>query len=426
MMNELVTGIIFRSHLFQIIDTYICFQELAKHKKKIMAKRKSNTGDGIATQTRLPHSSEKKLSSDDLVLWKSPLQTMNYFCKELFYQIGSFVTTLFQYRVYIFLSVFIVANLIVLTYINGPHQPIVAWCSKKLKWCLYWVGLGVLSSVGLGTGLHTFLLYLGPHIASVTMAAYECGGLNFPEPPYPDKILCPSGIDPRWVTTMWNIMKKVWLEATMWGAGTALGELPPYFVAKTARLTGISQSDELKELKEWEKKKNSQNLDYMDRAKLLVENLIKRVGFFGILVCASVPNPLFDLAGIMCGHFLVPFWTFFGATLLGKAVIKVMIQKIFVIVAFNDSLVTKVLMIVKYIPKVGNDLQNMVTQYLLKQKEKLHNPIDDGSKGLLDVIFNGFIFVMFLYFFASIVNSLAQAYHKRITKSNTQKMTKKK
>ncbi len=40
----------------------------------------------------------------------------------------------------------------------------------------------------------------------------------------------------------------------------------------------------------------------------------------------KVPNPLFDLAGITCGHFLVPFWTFFGATLIGKAIIKVHIQ----------------------------------------------------------------------------------------------------
>lgn len=46
---------------------------------------------------------------------------------------------------------------------------------------------GILSSVGLGTGLHTFLLYLGPHIAQVTLAAYECESLNFPEPPYPDE-----------------------------------------------------------------------------------------------------------------------------------------------------------------------------------------------------------------------------------------------
>lgn len=40
----------------------------------------------------------------------------------------------------------------------------------------------------------------------------------------------------------------------------------------------------------------------------------------------QIPNPLFDLAGITCGHFLVPFWTFFGATLIGKAIIKMHIQ----------------------------------------------------------------------------------------------------
>jgi len=40
---------------------------------------------------------------------------------------------------------------------------------------LYWIILGVASSIGLGTGLHTFVLYLGPHIAKVTMAATQCG-----------------------------------------------------------------------------------------------------------------------------------------------------------------------------------------------------------------------------------------------------------
>ena len=40
----------------------------------------------------------------------------------------------------------------------------------------------------------------------------------------------------------------------------------------------------------------------------------------------QVPNPLFDLAGITCGHCLVPFWTFFGATLIGKAIIKMHLQ----------------------------------------------------------------------------------------------------
>lgn len=36
----------------------------------------------------------------------------------------------------------------------------VRFAEKKTLWCAYWAGLGILSSVGLGTGLHTFLLYL--------------------------------------------------------------------------------------------------------------------------------------------------------------------------------------------------------------------------------------------------------------------------
>ena len=59
---------------------------------------------------------------------------------------------------------------------------------------------------------------------------------------------------------------------------------------------------------------------------------------------SSIPNPLFDLAGITCGHFLVPFWTFFGATLIGKAVIKMHIQvgisidRVVTLVSFSENL----------------------------------------------------------------------------------------
>jgi hypothetical protein len=38
-----------------------------------------------------------------------------------------------------------------------------------LRFGLWWVGLGVASSIGLGSGLHTFVLYLGPHIAMFTI-----------------------------------------------------------------------------------------------------------------------------------------------------------------------------------------------------------------------------------------------------------------
>ncbi len=36
-----------------------------------------------------------------------------------------------------------------------------------VKYVVWWVGLGVLSSIGLGTGMHSGLLFLFPHILKV-------------------------------------------------------------------------------------------------------------------------------------------------------------------------------------------------------------------------------------------------------------------
>jgi len=50
---------------------------------------------------------------------------------------------------------------IILGYVlEGPHQMHINDFKADILWCAYWIGLGVLSSVGLGTGLHTFILYL--------------------------------------------------------------------------------------------------------------------------------------------------------------------------------------------------------------------------------------------------------------------------
>lgn len=62
--------------------------------------------------------------------------------------------------------------------------------------------------------LHHFLQ--GPHIASVTLAAYECGSVNFPEPPYPAQIMCPEEEALQESISLWTIMSKVRLEACMW------------------------------------------------------------------------------------------------------------------------------------------------------------------------------------------------------------------
>jgi uncharacterized membrane protein YdjX (TVP38/TMEM64 family) len=117
--------------------------------------------------------------------------------------------------------------------------------------------------------------------------------------------------------TSYEIFSAVFLEASLWGLGTAIGELPPYFVARAASIAG-GKDEGLNELNE--------NVDsLMTKAKRLIYTSLMKNAFLVVLLCASIPNPLFDLAGITCGHFQIPFWTFFGATFFGKAIIKVSI-----------------------------------------------------------------------------------------------------
>lgn len=354
-----------------------------------------------------------------LVLWKRPVLTTQYFFSELLVLLKENGASLWHNRRHVLTALLVLLMSTLVYNFEGSHQKYIAIIEKKLLWCAYWVGLGVLSSVGLGTGLHTFLLYLGPHIAAVTLAAYECGSVNFPEPPYPDEIVCPDEHGSSTVS-IFKVMSKVRLEAFMWGAGTALGELPPYFMAKAARISGNEDLEDLEALEELMEKEKSPDLSFLDRAKLAVEKLVERVGFLGILACASIPNPLFDLAGITCGHFLVPFWTFFGATLIGKAIIKMHIQKLFVIIAFSEHHMELSLKMLMYIPYVGKFLQAPFREFLAKQKAKLHRrPSSDVAQegSLLAWLFEKLVMAMIIYFVLSIVNSMAQSYHRRISKS---------
>ncbi|CAB1434770.1 unnamed protein product [Pleuronectes platessa] len=75
-------------------------------------------------------------------------------------------------------------------------------------------------------------------------------------------------------------------------------------------------------------------------------NSIHQVGFLGILACASIPTALFVLAGLTCGHFIVPFRTFFVATLIGKAVNRMYIQKLFVIITFSKHIVEQMVSLI--------------------------------------------------------------------------------
>lgn len=359
----------------------------------------------------------QNLDPDHLTLWQHPITTLHYFFSEVFINILTLVKKTLLYKRTVCAIISIVTIFLLSARISGPQQEIFKLWEAKILWWLYWIGLGVLSSVGLGTGLHTFVLYLGPHIAAVTMAAYECGALNFPEPPYPDQIVCPTKIDPVWAVGILNIMKKVRVEAMLWGAGTALGELPPYFMARAARISGQnSKNEDLKELEALEELENEENVSLVMRIKLYMKHFVEKAGFWGILACASIPNPLFDLAGLTCGHYLIPFWTFFGATLIGKAVIKMHIQQLAVIIAFNEELLDKFISLLAVIPFVGRKFQEPIKKYFIEQKQKLHVKSSMDGTTTISWLFDKFVIVMVCYFLVTIIHALARNHHRRRTK----------
>jgi len=391
------------------------------------ASTKSKPSPGIKAQVL-----KDKEEREAIVLWRQPVNTLYNATLEIITLSISGVKKLKERATAVILTALlgIVCYLAYTT--DGPHSEFIRNSEDTVLWGLYWVWLGVLSSVGLGTGLHTFLLFLGPFIARVTMAAHECGTTDFPEPPYPNEINCPDESPKGTLVSIFAIMSKVRFPAMCWGAGTALGELPPYFMARAARLTGVQDEDDedLQEFQELlesqEKGESTSNLDLMTRGKLFMHDLVQRVGFFGILAAASIPNPLFDLAGITCGHFLVPFWTFFGATLIGKAVIKMHIQKVFIIFLFSKHHVAWLLEIIKSIPVIGPLVIEPIEKFFNKQQTKLQSGKSDGDNGnIIGNIFEIFIFVMVGYFIITILNSLAQSRVARIQKAKREEKLKK-
>ena len=204
---------------------------------------------------------------------------------------------------------------------------------------LYWTVLGILSSIGLGSGLHTFILYLAPHIVATT--------IDFPD------------------ENLFQIYQRVLLPAIYWGIGTAIGELPPYLLAKGATY-------------------DYKNIPAILSNSLLLSNMLRRYSFLTILAFASFPNPLFDLAGVLSGYIQIPFLTFFSAVLIGKAFIKAQGQTLFII----------------YTARLVKD----------NVKEYLISTPSSGVMYYVSVCWQVLLFCLFTYFLLSIMRKTARSY----------------
>jgi hypothetical protein len=234
----------------------------------------------------------------------------------------------------------------------------------------WWVGLGIASSIGLGSGLHTFVLFTGPYVAKVALTSVKCGHTNFITEGIDAYACTISGSDNS--VGMFDIMMKVQLVCFLWGAGSAVGELPPYLLSRAA--TG--EHNEL------------------SRIEKVLLHFLKNHAFTTVLIFASILNPLFDLAGVMCGRYNISFITFFTATFIGKAIIKPTLQALVIIYTCTA----------KEFPFFKSFLENIRNQYTggintMEQSYVLQ---------IVSFLWEYFIIVMIVYFIISIIDMVVE------------------
>jgi hypothetical protein len=190
---------------------------------------------------------QQREQRDRLVFHRRPLRTLLLFLAVAKDGLTAAIRYIVAHPVFRLLVVPMLAAYGIAAAIDGPHQSYV-----KLIWLIgedavWWIGLGVASSIGLGTGMHSGLLFLFPHIAKVVLTAGECNSLRF-STFGPGAFECPTGVvGDSEAPTFLGLFFKVFWPSFLWGAGTALGEIPPYVVSRQARLAGeaVKELDEL-------------------------------------------------------------------------------------------------------------------------------------------------------------------------------------
>lgn len=261
-------------------------------------------------------------------------------------------------------------------YLRATENPLADEIERNTEFVVWWVGLGVLSSIGLGSGLHSGILFLFPHIFKVVMASKRCPSMNFESlcdiwfkecsMECQDSTSETGGPQPEFV----DVLLRCLVPAILWGAGTAMGEIPPYAVSRAAYLAGKQDDDVAEALAETE------GGDVLSQMKKWMVDFVNRFGFFGIFLMSAWPNAAFDLVGIVCGSVGIGFSTFFFATLLGKAFVKVQGQAIFFVYWFRNQE-----LVIHTAVKVVDSLPEFVPLTGEMIEQKLREGLDQVSQG---------------------------------------------
>lgn len=377
--------------------------------------------------------------SASLTLFRSPVATLRHFTVAARDHAVSFRT---HYLPNALLARVAAALLAVgaIAQFEGPHQAVLRAALFYAEFTVWWLGLGILSSVGLGTGMHSGMLFTFPHAFMTVKAAEQCGNLDFDSNANMWKrdealaFACSidgggSGDGGAEVAYL-DVLLKVLPVFALWGMGTAIGEVPPYFVSYMARKAGTSNED-MAEIDNMRTK-----ADVVSRMQVWMLDFMEWGGFWGIVAMAAWPNAAFDMCGIVCGHLLFPLWKFLGATIIGKGLMKAPMQAVFFVALFRKSTANSVLgsnffLVIQdavnwaiKVFKPGASEVNFA-EIANAKRENMSGDGDGGDAGatgggglspgaMAGMLWNIFIACMVGYFVKSIIEQVAQEHAKSL------------
>lgn len=301
-----------------------------------------------------------RVRREKLTLYQKPFQTLCIFCLASY----SYVKILLKYLLLHPIFLYIIAPIVSIWFLSELFPGSYTGYINNIEYCIefvvWWVGLGILSSIGFGSGLQTGILFLFPHIIRVCLAAQTCKTLEFESNSNmwfrnpKNLFMCPT--DPLAYSkpvTFYGTWLKILPVCFLQAAGTAIGEIPPYWITRSARLAGYEASTgngaSITTSEVPEELEVDSNPTFFNRIKLAMIRFLRTYGFYGVLLMASVPNIAFDICGIYCGHYLMPFWTFFGATFIGKAIIRNGYQSVMYVALCSESYLEMIILVLQYL-----------------------------------------------------------------------------
>lgn len=138
------------------------------------------TAQEMETFARITELEEKwRKDCENLTLWKQPLKTTYVFFAALSSFTYKLLMFVFSHSLFIWAFLPLAAVWVAAEWNPGPHTQYVKEVDFVFEYIAWWVGLGILSSIGLGSGLQTGVLFMFPHIIKVCLTAEMCGTTNF-------------------------------------------------------------------------------------------------------------------------------------------------------------------------------------------------------------------------------------------------------